>query len=48
LLGSYDLSRHWTAVAGVQGRRLHGDAADSMIVENKSSFYANAGIAYRF
>jgi len=48
LLGSYDLSRHWTAVAGVQGRRLHGAAADSMIVENKSSYYANAGIAYRF
>jgi outer membrane scaffolding protein for murein synthesis (MipA/OmpV family) len=48
LLGSYDLSRHWTAVAGVQGRRLHGDAAGSMIVESKSNFYANAGIAYRF
>jgi len=48
LLGSYDLSRHWTAVAGVQGRRLHGDAAGSMIVENKSNSYDNAGIAYRF
>jgi len=48
LLGSYDLSRHWSAVAGVQGRRLHGDAAGSMIVESKSNFYANAGIAYRF
>jgi outer membrane scaffolding protein for murein synthesis (MipA/OmpV family) len=48
LLGSYDLSRHWTAVAGVQGRRLHGDAAGSIIVESKSNYYANAGIAYRF
>jgi len=48
LLGSYDLSRHWTAVAGVQGRRLHGAAAGSIIVENKSSYYANAGLAYRF
>jgi len=48
LLGSYDLSRHWTAVAGVQGRRLHGDAAGSPIVETKSSYYANAGVAYRF
>jgi len=48
LLGSYDLSRHWTAVAGVQGRRLHGDAAGSPIVETKSSYYANAGLAYRF
>jgi outer membrane scaffolding protein for murein synthesis (MipA/OmpV family) len=48
LLGSYDLSRHWTAVAGVQGRWLHGDAAGSIIVESKSNYYANAGIAYRF
>ncbi len=48
LLGSYDLSRHWSAVAGVQGRRLHGDAALSPIVETKSSYYANAGLAYRF
>jgi outer membrane scaffolding protein for murein synthesis (MipA/OmpV family) len=48
LLGSYDFTRHWTAVAGVQGRRLHGDAAGSMIVESRSNYYANAGIAYRF
>jgi outer membrane protein len=48
LLGSYDLSRYWSAVAGVQGRRLHGDAAGSMIVESKSNYYANAGVAYRF
>jgi outer membrane scaffolding protein for murein synthesis (MipA/OmpV family) len=48
LLGSYDLSRHWTAVAGVQGRRLHGDATRSPIVETKSSTYVNAGLAYRF
>lgn len=48
LLGSYDLTRHWTAVASMQGRRLHGDASRSIIVEDKSSFYANAGIAYRF
>jgi len=48
LLGSYDLSRHWSAVAGVQGRRLHGDAISSPIVERKSNYYANAGIAYRF
>jgi outer membrane protein len=48
LLGSYDLSRHWSAVAGAQGRRLHGDAARSPIVERKSNYYANAGLAYRF
>src|SRR5262245_32138850 len=48
LLGSYDFARHWSAVYGVQGRWLHGDATESVIVETKSSFYANAGIAYRF
>ena len=47
LLGSYDFSRHWTAVAGVQGRRLHGDAARSPIVESDSSYYVNVGLAYR-
>ena len=47
LLGSYDLSRHWTAVAGAQARRLHGDAARSPIAESESSYYLNAGLAYR-
>jgi outer membrane scaffolding protein for murein synthesis (MipA/OmpV family) len=47
LLGSYDFARHWSAVAGVQGRRLHGDAARSPIVESESSYYVNAGLAYR-
>jgi MipA family protein len=48
LLGSYDMARHWSLVAGVQARRLGSDVADSPIVETRSSFYANAGIAYRF
>ena len=48
LLGSYDFSRHWSAVAGAQYRWLHGDAASSPIVERNSSYYANAGLAYRF
>jgi MipA family protein len=48
LLGSYDFARRWSAVAGLQARQLHGDATESPIVETKSSFYANAGIAYRF
>lgn len=48
VLGSYDLSRHWSAVAGAQGRWLHGDAARSPIVERKSNYYGNAGLAYRF
>ena len=47
LLGSYDFARHWSAVAGAQARRLHGDAARSPIAESESSYYFNAGLAYR-
>lgn len=47
-LGSYDLHRHWLVFAGVQWRQLHGDARASPLVEEKTSFYANAGVAYRF
>jgi outer membrane scaffolding protein for murein synthesis (MipA/OmpV family) len=47
LLGSYDFARHWSAVAGAQARRLHGDAAHSPLTESESSYYFNAGLAYR-
>jgi outer membrane scaffolding protein for murein synthesis (MipA/OmpV family) len=47
LLGSYDFSRHWLALAGVQARRLHGDAAGSPIMESDSSYTVNVGLAYR-
>jgi outer membrane scaffolding protein for murein synthesis (MipA/OmpV family) len=47
LLGSYDLARHWSLVAGAQARRLHGDAVRSPLVEQESSYYLNAGLAYR-
>jgi outer membrane scaffolding protein for murein synthesis (MipA/OmpV family) len=47
-LASYDLSVHWQLVGGLQLRWLHGDAKSSPIVEKNNSFYANAGIAYRF
>ena len=47
-LGSYDLNRHWLLFGGVSWRRLHGDALSSPLVEEKTSFYANAGVAYRF
>lgn len=48
LIGSYDFTRHWSLVGSAQARRLNGDATDSPIVETRNSFYANAGIAYRF
>lgn len=48
LEGAYDLSQRWVIVASVSARRLHGDAASSPITEDKTNYYASAGIAYRF
>jgi outer membrane scaffolding protein for murein synthesis (MipA/OmpV family) len=48
VIGSYDLSRHWTFVGAFQQRWLQGDAAQSPLTERNRSTYANAGIAYRF
>jgi MipA family protein len=46
--GAYDLSRHWVALASASVRRLHGDAADSPITEDKTNYYVSVGLAYRF
>jgi outer membrane scaffolding protein for murein synthesis (MipA/OmpV family) len=46
--GAYDLSRHWVVLASLSLRRLHDDAASSPITEDKTSYYASAGVAYRF
>jgi outer membrane scaffolding protein for murein synthesis (MipA/OmpV family) len=46
--GAYDLSRRWVVLASVSARRLHGDAASSPITEDKTNYYASAGVAYRF
>jgi len=46
--GAYDLSRRWVLLTSVSVRRLHGDAASSPITEDKTNYYASAGVAYRF
>jgi len=46
--GAYDINRHWVGLASVSLRRLHGDAAASPITEDKTNYYASAGLAYRF
>ncbi|MGH8689511.1 MAG: MipA/OmpV family protein [Burkholderiales bacterium] len=46
--GAHDLSQRWVLVASVSVRRLHGDAASSPITEDKTNYYASAGVAYRF
>ena len=48
LLGSVDISPQWVVVGSLEARRLRGDAANSPLVERRSSHYLNAGLAYRF
>src|SRR5687768_11595414 len=48
LLGSYDLSRHWVAVASAELRRLASEPARSAFVQDRTSHYLSAGFAYRF
>jgi MipA family protein len=48
VIGSYDVSRHWTLVGALQQRWLQDDVARSPLAEERQSIYANAGIAYRF
>jgi outer membrane scaffolding protein for murein synthesis (MipA/OmpV family) len=44
----YELDRRWMLLASASARRLHGDAAASPITEDKTGYYASAGLAYRF
>ena len=48
LEGAFDVTRRWVAVGSVSLRRLQGDAASSPIAEQKTNYYASAGLAYRF
>ena len=48
LITAYDLTRHWMLVAGIEQRQLRDEAALSPLTQRTSSYYANAGAAYRF
>jgi outer membrane scaffolding protein for murein synthesis (MipA/OmpV family) len=48
LLWSLDLAPEWALVGNLEARRLTGDARDSPLVQRASSYYAAAGIVYRF
>ena len=48
LVGDVDLAKHWIALWGVNLEHVQGDASDSPITQNRSNWYVNAGIAYRF
>ncbi len=47
-LGSYDLSKSWSLVGGVDARWLSSDMLRSPFVERRTGYYANAGVGYRF
>jgi len=48
LLGSYDLARHWVALASAELRRLAGEPSRSAFVQDRTNHYLSAGLAYRF
>ena len=48
VIGDVDFARHWVGLWGVSLQQLQGDAKDSPITRDRSNWYANAGVAYRF
>lgn len=48
LTGDIDIARHWVGLWGVHLDVLQSDAADSPITRDRSNWFANAGVAYRF
>jgi outer membrane protein len=48
LLGDIDIAEHWLVLWGINARQLQGDAKDSPITRDRTNWYANAGVAYRF
>lgn len=48
VLGSYDLARRWVAVASAELRRLASEPSRSAFVQDRTSHYLSAGVAYRF
>ena len=48
VLGSYDISPRWLAVASAEWRRLGSEPARSAFVQDRTNAYLSAGIAYRF
>lgn len=48
LLGAIDVGRSWIVLWDVHAQQLQGDSKDAPIAQNRTNWYANAGIAYRF
>ena len=43
----YELGRHWLLIGSAQARFLQGEASSSPITEERTNYYASAGLAYR-
>lgn len=48
LIGDFDISRRWVGLWGLHHDLLLDDAADSPVTRDRTNWYANAGVAYRF
>ena len=48
ILWGFDLSKSWLIVGNLEARRLQGAAARSPLVEQPTSHYASASLAYRW
>jgi outer membrane scaffolding protein for murein synthesis (MipA/OmpV family) len=48
LLWEIDLSKRWIVIGNLEARLLHGAAAGSPLVQQASSRYASASLAYRW
>ena len=48
ILGSVDVASHWLVLWGGSLRQLAGAARNSPIVQNRTNWYAHAGLAFRF
>jgi len=48
VLAGYDLSRRWVVLGSVEVGRLTGMVAASPFVQQRSTFYASAGLGYKY
>jgi outer membrane scaffolding protein for murein synthesis (MipA/OmpV family) len=48
VLGDVNLAKHWLGLWGASLVQLQGDAKDSPLTRDRTNWFANAGIAYRF
>jgi len=48
VLGDVNLAKHWLGLWGASVLQLQGDANGSPLTRDRTNWFANAGIAYRF